>query len=288
LLYGDDGIDTVSYASATAAANVILSAPVYNTGEAKGDTFESIENVIGSNFGEFIYGTDGVNKLQGIGGNDTLVGEGGGDILDGGAGIDTVSYDTSFASTLRVDLLVRNTNTGAAAGDLYISIENLDGSSFNDLLFGDNLNNVIRGSSYPALVSGNDKLDGRGGSDTLNGFDGKDTLTGGLGADYFVFSNKIGSTNIDTITDFKVEDTIRLENTGVGLFNKLTSVGALSTAFFKANATGVATDANDYIVYNTTTGALSYDLNGNAAGGVQQFATLSVHPALTFADFVVI
>ncbi|MGO4835376.1 calcium-binding protein, partial [Rhizobiaceae sp. 2RAB30] len=44
----------------------------------------------------------------------------------------------------------------------------------------------------------------------------------------------------------------------------------------------------DRIIYNTTTGALIYDSNGNAAGGAVHFATLAGHPAITAADFVVI
>jgi Ca2+-binding RTX toxin-like protein len=49
-----------------------------------------------------------------------------------------------------------------------------------------------------------------------------------------------------------------------------------------------AADANDYIVYNQTTGALFYDSNGSGAGGAIQFATLTNKPTLTASDFVVI
>jgi Ca2+-binding RTX toxin-like protein len=41
------------------------------------------------------------------------------------------------------------------------------------------------------------------------------------------------------------------------------------------------------IVYNTTTGALFYDSNGNAAVGVVQIAILTGAPTLTSSDFVV-
>ena len=60
----------------------------------------------------------------------------------------------------------------------------------------------------------------------------------------------------------------------------------LNPAFFRAGA--AATDANDFIVYNQATGLLSYDVNGNGAGGAIQFAFLANKPVLTASDFVVI
>ena len=85
-----------------------------------------------------------------------------------------------------------------------------------------------------------------------------------------------------------VNDTIRLEN---AIFNKL--VGANNTTlsaaqFFKGTA---AHDLDDRIIYNSATGALFYDADGNKAGGVAaiQFATLTTHPTtVTNADFFII
>jgi serralysin len=51
---------------------------------------------------------------------------------------------------------------------------------------------------------------------------------------------------------------------------------------------GAAADATDRIVYNSNTGALLFDANGSAAGGVVQFATLAAHLALTNNDFLII
>jgi Ca2+-binding RTX toxin-like protein len=48
-----------------------------------------------------------------------------------------------------------------------------------------------------------------------------------------------------------------------------------------------AADANDYIIYDTTSGALYYDANGSGGAGPIQFAVLSGAPALTSLDFVV-
>jgi Ca2+-binding RTX toxin-like protein len=54
------------------------------------------------------------------------------------------------------------------------------------------------------------------------------------------------------------------------------------------SSTGKAVDSDDYIVYNSATGTLSYDADGNGAGVAIAFATLTGHPAITATDFVVI
>ena len=60
-------------------------------------------------------------------------------------------------------------------------------------------------------------------------------------------------------------------------------------ADFKASTKGVAGDSNDYILYNTKTGALLYDADGKGSGAAIQFATLSNKPRnLTAGDFLVV
>lgn len=57
---------------------------------------------------------------------------------------------------------------------------------------------------------------------------------------------------------------------------------------FRASTTGTATDNNDYILYNTTTGALLYDADGSGSGVATQFATLTTQPTITANDFAVV
>jgi serralysin len=295
VLEGGSGVNTASYANATSFVLAHLQYPAYNLGEAVGDSYIGIQNLAGSRFNDVLYGNESANRLTGGLGNDLLVGAGGADVLDGGVGTDIAGYDASFTTTLRADMLLPSTNTNAAVGDVYISIENLNGSSFNDTLLGNNLANVISGSGYPNSASGNDQLFGRGGNDVLRGYDGADRLyggagidrlEGGAGADVFAFDTALNAaTNRDAVIDFvHAQDKLWLEN---AIFTKLgAGVHALNPAFFHAGA--AAADANDYIVYNHATGALSYDANGNAAGGAVVFAVLTNHPVLAASDFLVI
>jgi Ca2+-binding RTX toxin-like protein len=123
----------------------------------------------------------------------------------------------------------------------------------------------------------------------LAGNAGNNTLSGASGADTFVFNTALNAaTNLDHITDFAQVDTIDLEN---AVFTSLTTTGTLAASAFASGA-GLtqAQDATDRIVYNTTTGALFFDADGNQAGGVAavQFAVIDNHVALTNADFVVV
>jgi Ca2+-binding RTX toxin-like protein len=110
-------------------------------------------------------------------------------------------------------------------------------------------------------------------------------MTGGGGNDSFVFDTALGSGNIDTITDFTpVDDRIVLND---AIFTAL-GTGVLSANAFRTNATGLAQDADDRIIYETDTGRVWYDSNGSAAGGNYLFADLAGGLAVTNADFMVV
>ncbi|NMY27102.1 retention module-containing protein [Pseudomonas sp. WS 5021] len=92
LLDGGAGIDTVSYAHATAGVTVNLGlASAQITGGAGTDTLMALENLVGSNFNDFLTGNGNNNLISGGLGNDTLKGEGGDDILIGGPGNNTLT-----------------------------------------------------------------------------------------------------------------------------------------------------------------------------------------------------
>ena len=72
------------------------------------------------------------------------------------------------------------------------------------------------------------------------------------------------------------------------IFVKLTAAGAtLSSSFFNVNSTGAAAEIDDYVVYETDTGKLFYDADGNGAGASVLFATPAGAPVISNVDFFV-
>jgi len=225
--------------------------------------------------------TAGAANLSGNGLGNLLYAGAGNNLLDGAAGNDTLSYLYGASSGISVSLAVAGAQaTGGSGSDTLTGIEHLVGSTHADTLTGDGLANRLEGGN------GNDTLAGGAGNDTLLGGLGNDSLTGGLGADSFRFDTlPNAATNRDTIGDFNVlDDTIELEN---GIFTSLPN-GPLAAGSFRSGA-GItsAADADDYLIYDATSGALYYDASGNTGAGPVQIATLTAGLTLTSLDFVV-
>ncbi len=181
--------------------------------------------------------------------------------VNGGDGNDTVS------SGGRADAL-----TGNGGNDV------LKGNAGNDRLAGNSGGDRLEGGD------GSDVMQGGGGADRLIGGAGADLLRGALGGDRFHFNAPLSSaSNVDRIADFNVAaDQIELENS---IFTALSGSSLSSSAFYVGPQ---AHDSSDRIIYNSESGALYYDANGNAAGSSVQFATLARHLALTASDFLIV
>ncbi len=200
----------------------------------------SIEHVVGSNFNDIITGNGysnilngglgddniaggrGNDQVNGDAGNDILSGDSGDDILRGGAGndrliggsgadqlygdsgIDTVDYRASLAG-VSVNLTTNATSGGDAQGDVIanLSIENIDGSDFDDSLTGSLVNNVLKGF---------------GGNDTLQGGEGDDTLDGGEGVDTAVYSGNRSDYLIDSVNKTITDINLANGNDGVDTY----------------------------------------------------------------------
>ncbi|MPZ39131.1 MAG: hypothetical protein GEU95_13950 [Rhizobiales bacterium] len=181
--------------------------------------------------------------------------------------------------------------------------ENLSGSAFNDSLGGNSGMNTISGGRGDDQIWGmdgsdtfygdvgndmldgglkNDTLYGDAGDDWLFGGTGYDRLTGGLGADSFVFMNT--SDRTDTVVDFSraAGDVIVLRSSTFGGLNDQFRDGN----FLIQSDAPKTTSPGPWLLYNTTTGYLSYDADGPGAGATVPLAKLEDNPSLHADDFV--
>jgi Ca2+-binding RTX toxin-like protein len=233
-------------------------------------------NLTGNGLNNYVVGNAGVNVLDGKGGVDTMQGLGGNDtyyvesageaIIEAvSAGADTVraTVDYQLTAGQEIEAFTTTDNNGASA-------INLTGNG--------NLQTIVGNAGF-------NTLQGMGGDDYLQGRAGHDTLTGGAGNDKFLFNTTLNAaTNVDTITDMTAGvDIIRLDD---AFFAGIGPVGVLNSDAFHIGA--AAADAEDRIVYNSVTGQLFFDSNGNAAGGSTLFANLATGLALSNTDFNVV
>ncbi len=110
---------------------------------------------------DIIYGGEGSDILYGGTGDDLLIGGAGADTFYGGDGIDTVSYETYTTDdaynrgvTVYLDNEDYYSYNGDSKGDVFYSIENVKGSIYDDVIYGDSGDNIIWGNG------GNDYLIG--------------------------------------------------------------------------------------------------------------------------------
>jgi uncharacterized delta-60 repeat protein len=239
-------------------------------------------NGTGNLLANIITGSSGNNTLDGGLGVDTLIGGMGNDLYivddledliveNAGSGIDLVSSNVSYELTVNVEKL-------SLAGN----------QSINGL--GNFLNNEINGNSADNYLNGGygkDTLIGGNGNDFIDGGFGKDILTGGPGNDVFNFSTHLSQTfNIDTIADFTAgDDVIQLDRS---IFTEIRIDGVLSESLFCRGS--AATQADDRIIYDQTTGALYYDADGAGINAAVQIALIgnSTHPNVLSTDFLII
>jgi len=122
------------------------------------------------------------------GGNmsDTIIASSGDDTYDGGRGTDTVDY-SAISSGVSIDLAA-GTATGPGNQKL-IAIENVVGSSGDDVITGNSGANVINAGAGDDVIdggAGNDRMTGVAGDDILIGGAGNDRVSGGDGNDVII------------------------------------------------------------------------------------------------------
>ncbi|MER8438909.1 right-handed parallel beta-helix repeat-containing protein [Mesorhizobium sp. M1312] len=210
-----------------------------------------------------LYGTSGADVLRGTGA-DTMIGYRGNDeyyvdnvgdevVESSGQGQDRVWASVSYALSAGSSIEVLGTTKDAGTTAI-----NLTGNELAQTMQGNAGANVINGG---------------GGADKLSGFGGNDI---------FVFNSALGNGNVDKVTDFNPsQNKIHLDD---AIFAELELGRLTSDAFFAGKA---AHDSSDHIIYNSSTGALSFDSDGTGGASQTQFATLSPGPSITATSFFV-
>jgi Ca2+-binding RTX toxin-like protein len=216
---GGAGVDTLDFSAWTTGVNVNLKTGSATAvgGGAAGRVIH-FENVTGGAGNDTLIGDDHDNHLVGGSGNDTLIGLGGNDILDGGygsdlmdggvgddtyievpggfdrivdaAGVDLIDF-SGAGSGIKIDLRLykgQKQKVDATRNQLSTKgiIENVIGSSFDDVIKGNKLRNLIWGGAGADKIigrRGDDELHGQSGNDLIFGSRGDDTLYGGEGDD---------------------------------------------------------------------------------------------------------
>ncbi|PWB33545.1 hypothetical protein DCO48_09600 [Pseudomonas sp. SDI] len=216
---GGAGTDTASYADTSAGAITLNFKTGVHSGIAAGDTFDSIERFVGSNY------------------DDTFVSDASAQTFVGGAGTDTLDYSTSAqAINLTFDATGAGVGAGGdAQGDSFSLVEKFVGSAFNDTFVSSNSGYRLQGGAgddvyivnhagvqvVEAVGGGSDEVRtglntytlaaevekltftgtgnftgyGNSGNNIISGGDGNDILLGGAGSDQF-----FGGAGIDTVS----------------------------------------------------------------------------------------
>jgi serralysin len=187
MLSGGTGKDLASYSTAKSGVRADLQSSKANQGDASGDSYSSIEGLIGSSYSDSLYGNSAANQIKGEAKNDTLYGRSGSDVLDGGTGNDKL-YGQSGKDTL----------FGGSGADAFVFrvLSDSRGSSI------DTIKDFRRGTDHIDLreIDANTKIAGNQAFSFLGqaGFHGK------AGELRFADGIVSGDVNGDRSADFKI------------------------------------------------------------------------------------
>jgi Ca2+-binding RTX toxin-like protein len=223
----------------------------------------------GNDLANTIRGGLAADQLSGLGGDDILYGNAGAaNTLIGGAGNDVYVSQTSG------DSIVEAAGGGA---DMVVT-------ALSQFVLADNVEALVftGGAAFGLGNAGNNSMVGSDGADTLYagagddrviGRSGADELQGGAGADQFGYVG--GETGLDRILDFQSgADKILLF---ADYYDPTATVDFV-------NGTS-AQSANSTFLYNSGTGIVSFDADGNGAGAAVQIAQLNPGTIVAAGDF---
>ena len=229
-LDGNAGQDVADYSAGDQGAVIdLVSGTASNDGFGFSDIVINVEEVFSTQFSDHVTLNDFSSGINSFAGDDTLVGGAGdnffypgsgNDVISGGGGSNTLIYQMNGfdsagpqISGASVDLTVGTATDPYGHTDSFTNIQNIQGSSLDDTLTGDENPNTINGNSGNDLLSGgtgddalfggdnNDSLNGGADNDYLAGDGGDDVLDGGMGNDFL-----IGGSGSDTVDGGEGDD----------------------------------------------------------------------------------
>lgn len=179
-------------------------------------------------------------------------------------------------------------SAGNNGGSIDNVVVNASGVTTNGLTFEGNGNTQTFIGTTRA-----DRFIGNGGNDTLTGGAGRDTfvfgkvyqevVTGATTEEQTYVNTAFDLTGVDTITDFtRGSDKIELN------LDQFSNLSGFNSSMLRVNSTGTALDANDYLVFNSSTNTLSYDADGSGSGAAQAIAVLTGVTTLSASDFIIV
>ena len=251
---------------------------------------------------DWLSGGLGDDTLNGFAGNDTLISGAGNDLIDGGAGIDTVDYSKDPPRLGQLGgIKISLSDDRTLDGVFYPGHTALDGYGNIDTVL--NVENVI-GSSYDDLIGGSEfanSLSGGDGFDIFAGGAGNDTIDGGNDRDWAVYQGSYSDYQISwnansTVLTVKDKSTSRsgIYNDGTDTLRNVETLQFLGDhriVGVAANNTLGGTSADDLLTGGTGSDQFVFYAgagkdtvtNFNANSGISH-DTLTVY-SYTFADW---
>jgi Ca2+-binding RTX toxin-like protein len=210
-----------SYQNASAAVQVDLGFNGINNGATTGadgsDTLININQVRGSAFGDAIRGSNRTDVTE------LFEGQGGDDSIDGAGGFDIVRFDRATGAVTAS--LVTGSGFGAGVGtDVFMNVEGLFGSAYNDRLTGGLAANGVTVSD--------------GLSEFFRGGAGNDTIDGGQGYDVSDYSSSTAA--VVVVLNDTLDGTA---NDGMGGTDVLRNIEGVRGSAFDDTLTGSNTAA---------------------------------------------
>lgn len=223
------GNDTLDFSARTTAIVLHIDTGISTKAGTVNTTFAGIENFIGTNEGDTIYGAasgktadimlgSGNNTYTASGGNDTVIGSTGNDTYTGGTGNDvwtdtggtnlfkpnsgatTITGgagDTLSYASLTTSNITLNIAAGTADKNSFNTFDHFSGmTNFVGTNEGDTITGAASGKTANiTLGTGNNSYTGAGGDDTVTGSTGKDTYTGSNSSGTDVWIDTQGGAN---------------------------------------------------------------------------------------------